>query len=156
MTELEGKLISPPTLIQQNAPKYYPLKSVQIKNRSFNSIKQRNKMKALNKKILSVHAGRISIGFLHYSAYHGLYSGRYLCIFLILLKAYSLMSSLYFKMCFFFLLPWFLYSRTSQIKYKNYSISSLIGCSICDIDIIRCFRKHKKVSRGDFFPTPGT
>lgn len=29
-----------------------------------------------------------------------LISGRYLCLFLISIKAYSLMSSLYFKMCF--------------------------------------------------------
>lgn len=104
----------------------------------------------------TVHAGRISIGFLHYSSYHGLYSGRYLCILLILLKAYSLISSLCFKMCFFFLLPQFLQRCTSQIKYKNYSISSLIGCSICDTDRVRCFRRYKKVSREDFFPTPGS
>lgn len=44
MTEPVGRLISPPTLTQQNAPKYYPLKSVQIKNKDISRVSSKEKM----------------------------------------------------------------------------------------------------------------
>lgn len=53
MTEIEGRPISPPTLTQQSAPKYHPLKSVQIKKETDIStvLSKGIKCRALNKKI---------------------------------------------------------------------------------------------------------
>lgn len=52
MPEIEGRPVSPATSTQQNAPKYYPLKRVQIKKqRDISTVLSKGiKCQALNKK----------------------------------------------------------------------------------------------------------